>query len=114
MLRHAAPAAYALRYPSSNIIYNLYWYRHLKLVTIKAMDLTSSKGEVYKAVIPKDQYVAQRVKGTYIATVCQLETAFNLFFVAQIVNLKKNMQSNLINDYSGKLTTPPKDSTLSN
>ena len=29
MLRYTAPTAYALRYLSSNVIYNLYWYRQI-------------------------------------------------------------------------------------
>jgi len=63
--------------------------QNLKPVTIKAIDLTSSRGEVRKAVTPKDQYVAQRARGAYIATVCQPEAAFNLSFAAQVVNPKK-------------------------
>ena len=56
--------------------------QNLKLVTMKAIDLTSSRGEVRKAATPKDQYIAQRARGAYIATVCQPKTAFNLSFTA--------------------------------
>jgi len=59
------------------------------LVTIKATDLTSSRGEVRKAVTLKDQYVAQRARGAYIAIVYQPEAAFNLSFMAQVVNPKE-------------------------
>ena len=63
--------------------------QNLRLVTMKAIDLTSSRGEVRKAVTPKDQYVAQRARGAYIATVCQPEATFDLSFAAQIVNPKE-------------------------
>jgi hypothetical protein len=52
--------------------------QNLKLVALKAINLTSSKGEVRQAVTPKDQYVAQRARGAYIATVCQPKAAFDL------------------------------------
>jgi hypothetical protein len=42
----------------------------IKLVNLKNVDLTSTKGTVRKAVTPKDQYVAQRAKGAYISSVC--------------------------------------------
>jgi hypothetical protein len=60
--------------------------QNLKLVTTKVTDLTSSRGEIRKAVAPKDQYVAQRARGAYIATVCQPEAAFDLSSAAQVIN----------------------------
>ena len=42
------------------------------------------------AVTPKDQYIAQRARGAYIATVSQPEAAFDLSFTAQVVNPKEN------------------------
>ena len=57
--------------------------QNLKVVALKkATDLTSSRGEVRQAVTPKDQYIAQRARGAYIATVCQPEAAFDLSFAA--------------------------------
>ena len=53
------------------------------------MDLTSSRGKIRKAVTPKDQYIAQRARAAYIATMCQPEAAFDLSFAAQIVNPKE-------------------------
>ena len=63
--------------------------QNLRLVTLKAVNLTSSRGEVRQAVTPKDQYIAQRARGAYIATVCQPEAAFDLSFAAQVVNPKE-------------------------
>ena len=53
------------------------------------MDLTSSYKKICKTVNIKNQYVAQRAKGAYIATVCQPEFAYDLSFIAQAVNLQK-------------------------
>ena len=63
--------------------------RNLHLVALKSTDLTSSRGKIRKAVTPKDQYVAQRARAAYIATMCQPEAAFDLSFAAQIVNPKE-------------------------
>jgi hypothetical protein len=43
-------------------------------------DLTSVRCAVRKAVTLKDQYIAQRARGAYIATVLQLEAVFDLSF----------------------------------
>ena len=53
-----------------------------KPVTAKPTDLTSSCGETRKTVDTKDQYATQRVRGAYIATVCQPESAYDLSFAA--------------------------------
>lgn len=53
------------------------------------MDLVSARGMISKSVIPKDQYVAQRSRGAYVATVSQPEAAFDLSFAAQVVNPKE-------------------------
>lgn len=34
----------------------------------------------------KDQYVAQRARGAYVATMCQPEASFDLSFAAQVTN----------------------------
>ena len=41
----------------------------LRLVTTYTSDLTSTRGAIRKAVTLKDQYIAQRARGAYIATV---------------------------------------------
>ena len=63
---------------------------NLKLVNIKNLDLISSRGNVRKAVTPKDQYVAQHTRGAYIASVYQPESAFDLSFTAQVINPKED------------------------
>lgn len=62
----------------------------LRLIKLKKpLDLVSSRGLIRKSVTPKDQYVAQRARGAYVATVSQPESAFDLFFAAQVVNPKE-------------------------
>ena len=60
--------------------------QNLGPVVAGAVDLTSSRGEIRKAVTPKEQYVAQRARGAYVATVCQPEAAFDLSSAAQVTN----------------------------
>ncbi len=63
--------------------------RNFHLVALKSIDLTSSRGMIRKAVTPKDQYVAQRAYGAYIATMSQPKAAFDFSFAAKIVNPKE-------------------------
>jgi hypothetical protein len=37
----------------------------------------------------KNQYVVQRARDVYIATISQFEASFDLSFAAQIINLKE-------------------------
>ena len=60
--------------------------RNLKPVNVKSVDLTSSRGKIRTAVTPKDQFIAQRARGSYIASVCQPEAAFDLSSAAQVIN----------------------------
>ncbi|CAG8980301.1 hypothetical protein HYALB_00013669, partial [Hymenoscyphus albidus] len=57
--------------------------RHLKPVSTSPADLVSSRGNVRQRVSIKGQYVAQRARGAYPATVSQPEAAFDLSFAAQ-------------------------------
>jgi hypothetical protein len=63
--------------------------RNLKLILTKPIDLTSSRRETRKAVNIKDQYMAQRAKGAYIATICQPESSFNLSIAAQVIDIQE-------------------------
>ena len=84
--------------------------KNLTIVNCKhPLDTTSSRGIVRKGVTPKDQYVAQRARGAYIATVCQPEAAFDLSFAAQVTNpieedaraLNKRLQWQIDNSQRG-------------
>ena len=60
--------------------------KNLGTVLPEAVNLTSSRGTVRESVLPKGQYVAQRARGAYIATVCQPEAAYDLSVAAQITS----------------------------
>src|SRR6266496_1502658 len=60
--------------------------RNLNLVNVKPVNLTSSRGKIRTAVTPKDQFIAQRARGSYITSVCQPEAAFDLSSAAQVIN----------------------------
>jgi hypothetical protein len=49
---------------------------------LTSTDLISSKSQIRKMITSKDQYVAQRAKKAYIATMTQSEVSFDLFLAA--------------------------------
>ena len=63
--------------------------RNIHLVTLKSMNLTSSRDKIQKTLTPKNQYIAQCAREAYIATISQPKAAFDLLFAAQIVNPKE-------------------------
>ena len=63
--------------------------KNLRLVESKSRDLTSARGVIRKSVAFEDQYVAQKARGAYIATLSQSEAAFDLSFVAQVITPKQ-------------------------
>jgi hypothetical protein len=65
-------------------------FDQIRLIDVKTpIDLISSRGEIRKMITPKDQYIAQRARGAYIATVSQPEASFDLSFAAQTINPKE-------------------------
>ena len=60
--------------------------QNLGVVLHEAVNLTSSRGVIRKSVLPKGQYIAQRARGAYIATVCQPEAAYDLSTAAQVTS----------------------------
>jgi hypothetical protein len=59
--------------------------KNVKLIDIKTTTSTSSRG-ITRTLAPKDQYIAQRARGAYIASMCQPEASFDLSFAAQVTN----------------------------
>ena len=80
----------------------------------KTIDLKSLRGEVHQAVTLKNQYIMQRVRGAYIATVCQLEAAFDLSFAAQVVNLKEEHTKQLNRRLQWQIDNPSRGLQLYN
>ncbi len=54
-----------------------------------SIDLISSRNQIRKMITSKDQYVTQRTRETYIATMTQSKAAFDLSLAAQITNSKE-------------------------
>jgi len=63
---------------------------NLTLISGNTTDSTSSRGVTRKALLTKDQYVAQRARGAYIASVCQPEAAYDLSVAAQAIEVTEN------------------------
>jgi hypothetical protein len=61
--------------------------KNLTLVNIKeSVTTTSARGTIRTALTPKDQYIAQRARGAYIASMCQPEASFDLSYAVQVIN----------------------------
>jgi hypothetical protein len=62
-------------------------FDQIKLINLSSsINLTSFREEIRKMIILKDQYVVQRARDAYIATISQFEASFDLSFAAQIIN----------------------------
>ena len=72
------------RYNSEVHISQAIYNKNLQLVSNQSADLVSSRGTVRRNVSPTDQYVAQRARGAYLATLSQPEAAFDLSRAAQV------------------------------
>jgi hypothetical protein len=65
-------------------------FDQIKLINLSSsINLTSSREEIRKMITLKDQYIAQRARDVYIATISQFEASFDLSFAAQIINSKE-------------------------
>ena len=60
--------------------------KSLRLVQDANADLIGTRGTIRHNVSVKDQFIAQRARGNYLATVSQPEAAFDLSFAAQMTN----------------------------
>jgi hypothetical protein len=65
-------------------------FDQIKLINLSSLiNLTSFREEIRKMITLKDQYIAQRARDAYIATISQLEASFDSSFTAQIINFKE-------------------------
>jgi hypothetical protein len=82
---------------------------HLQLVKNVDSTTTSSRGKIRTALTPREQYVAQRARGAYVASSCQPEASFDLSLAAQsievlpgdITTLNKRLQWQIDNHIRG-------------
>ena len=64
--------------------------KNLRLIESKSSNLASVRGVIRKSVAFEDQYVIQRARNAYIATLNQFEAAFDFSFVVQVINSQKD------------------------
>lgn len=82
---------------------------YLRTIKSQFEDMPGARGKFRKASTPKDQYIAQRARGAYIATVYQTEASYDLSSAAQVVNpteddykaLGKRLESQIKNPTRG-------------
>lgn len=55
----------------------------ISLIKNHESSTTSSRGVVREKLTPKDQYIAHRARGAYLASICQPEASFDLSYAAQ-------------------------------
>jgi hypothetical protein len=60
---------------------------HLQLIKDVDIATISFKSKIKFALISKKQYVAQRARDAYVASICQFETSFDLSLVAQSIEI---------------------------
>jgi hypothetical protein len=60
---------------------------HLQLIKDVDIAIISSRDKIRFALISKKQYVAQRARDAYVASICQLETSFDLSLAAQLIEI---------------------------
>jgi hypothetical protein len=60
---------------------------HLQLIQNVDIAIISSRSKVRFALISKEQYVTQRARDAYVASICQSKASFDLFLAAQSIEV---------------------------
>jgi hypothetical protein len=60
---------------------------HLQLIQSFDIAITSSRDKIRLALISKEQYVTQRARDAYVASICQSKASFDLFLAAQSIEV---------------------------
>lgn len=82
---------------------------NITLVKKSETFIISSRGVVRPKLSTKEQYIAQRTRGVYLASICQSEVSFDLFYAAQstefssddVIVLNKRLQWQMDNKTRG-------------
>jgi hypothetical protein len=61
-------------------------YASFDKVTIEPQDSISTRGEIRPSLNMKDQYITQKARGAYAASLTQPEAAFDLAVAAQTID----------------------------
>jgi hypothetical protein len=62
-------------------------FDHLQLIKNVDIAIISFRDKIRFALISKKQYVAQRARDAYVASICQFETSFDLSLAAQSIEI---------------------------
>jgi hypothetical protein len=62
-------------------------FDHLQLIQSVDIAITSSRDKIRFALISKKQYVTQRARDAYVASICQSKASFDLFLAAQSIEV---------------------------
>jgi hypothetical protein len=62
-------------------------FDHLQLIQNVDIAIINSKSKVRLALISKEQYVTQRARKAYVASICQSKTSFDLSFAVQSIEI---------------------------
>ncbi len=62
-------------------------FDHFQLIQNVDIAITSSRNKIRLALISKKQYVTQRARSAYVASICQSKASFDLFFAAQLIEI---------------------------
>jgi hypothetical protein len=60
---------------------------HLQLVQNVDIAITSSRDKIRLALISKEQYVTQRARSAYVASICQSKASFDLSLAVQSIEV---------------------------
>ncbi len=65
----------------------IFQFDHLQLIKDIDIAIINFRNKIRFALISKKHYVAQRARDAYVASICQLETSFDLSFVVQSIEI---------------------------
>jgi hypothetical protein len=62
-------------------------FDHFQLIQSVDIAITSSKDKIRFALTSKEQYVTQRARNAYVASICQSKASFDLFLAVQLIEI---------------------------
>jgi hypothetical protein len=62
----------------------------IQLIKVEFTIITNARDKIRAMLTFRDQYIAQRTRETYLASICQSEASFDLFRAAQSIEIISN------------------------
>ncbi len=76
---------------SNNIHFNqISQLDYLQLIQNVESSIINSRSKIRIKLSSKEQYVAQRARDAYVASICQSKASFDLFLAAQTIEISSN------------------------